>query len=80
MSGDSSCGDHIKVWAARDALGLDFVPAGIAADGTDNMIQDITGNHGNFASKGGFGHPTCGLGDEDTIEALPTTYPYGVNP
>lgn len=77
MSGDSSCADHIKAWAARDALGgLDNVKAGVA-NGTDNIIFDITGSHNNFASKSGFGHQTCGLGEEAISANLPVDYPYG---
>lgn len=74
MSGDTSCADHIKAWVARDNLGLDYVPAGVA-NGTDNIIFDITGSHNNFSSKSGFGHPTCGFGEESIAEALPTNYP-----
>ena len=40
VSGDTSCADHIIAWKVRDALGLDFVPAGVDA-GTDNIIHDI---------------------------------------
>lgn len=80
MSGDSSCADHIKAWVARDNLGgVDNIPAGVA-DGTDNIIFDVTGNHNNFESKSGFGHQSCGLGEEAIAATLPVDYPYGVNP
>jgi uncharacterized protein GlcG (DUF336 family) len=79
VSGDTSCTDHIVAWKARHALNLDNVIAGVA-DGTDNMIFDITGNHGNFKSKGGFGHPDCDFGEKPIAEALPTSHPVGPAP
>jgi hypothetical protein len=62
VSGDSSCADHNIAWRTRAGLKLDFVPAGVAADKTDNIIYDIKGGK----SAGGFGHPTCG-GKENII-------------
>lgn len=76
VSGDTSCADHIIGWITRDNLALDNVPAGVA-DGTDNIIFDIVGSSGNFQSKSGFGHPTCGFGEEAVAEALPTSHPIG---
>jgi len=67
VSGDTSCADHNIAWKVRHGLKLDFVPAGVAADKTDQIIYDITGGK----SAGGYGHPTCG-GKEDTIaQGLP---------
>jgi len=63
----------------RPALNLDNVPARVAG-GTDNMIFDITGNHGNFKSKSGFGHPGCDFGEKPIAEALPTSHPVGPAP
>jgi hypothetical protein len=96
MSGDTSCADHVKAWKTRDALGLDNVPTGVAPGGTDNIIFDIQDNSPIFnnggnqsfvqpnlletVSAGGFGHPRCGLGEEATAAALPTTDPIGPNP
>ncbi len=54
VSGDSSCADHNIAWRTRDALGLDFVPAGLSTG--DNIIFDLDANG---MSKSGFGHPTC---------------------
>jgi uncharacterized protein GlcG (DUF336 family) len=76
VSGDTSCMDHIVAWRTRHALNLDNVIAGVA-NGTDNIIFDIKGSHGNFQSKGGFGHPECGFGEQPVAEALPTTHPVG---
>lgn len=60
VSGDTSCTDHVVAWKVRHHLNLDSVPVGVAADGTDNMIQDIEPDtFGHPQSEGGFGHPTC---------------------
>lgn len=59
VSGDSSCADHNIAWKTRHLLGFDHVPAGVSQNGDDNIIYDITGNHGNLASKSGWGHPVC---------------------
>ncbi|MFZ4762177.1 MAG: GlcG/HbpS family heme-binding protein [Alphaproteobacteria bacterium] len=64
VSGDTSCADHNIAWRARNNLQLDYVPAGVAADKTDQIIYDITNNK----SAGGYGHPNCG-GSEHTIAA-----------
>lgn len=63
VSGDSSCADHNIAWRVRDALSMDKVKAGVAADGSDNIIFDIT----NGKSAAGFGHPTCGVSDEKAV-------------
>lgn len=61
VSGDTSCADHMIAWRVRNALALDYVPAGpaklFAGDPThpDNIIYDI----GAAGSASGFGHPTC---------------------
>jgi len=77
VSGDTSCTDHIVAWRLRDALGLDFVPAGVSPTGDDNTIPDIVGSNGNFKSKGGFGHPTCDPTATNVAKNLPTSNPIG---
>lgn len=67
VSGDTSCTDHAIAWRTRHALGLDKVPAGVAADKTDQIIYDIAGSK----SAGGFGHPTCAPSDKDIVKMLP---------
>jgi uncharacterized protein GlcG (DUF336 family) len=76
VSGDTSCTDHIVAWKTRHALNFDNVPNGVAG-GTDNIIFDIRGSNGNFASKSGFGHPECGFGEAPIGTALPKTHPTG---
>ena len=48
VSGDSSCADHNIAWKIRHALELDYVPAGVGDNNSDNII--------NVASPG-WGHP-----------------------
>lgn len=67
VSGDSSCADHNIAWRARNNLKLDFVPAGVAKDKTDQIIYDISANK----SAGGFGHPTCGGTENALVKDLP---------
>ncbi len=62
VSGDSSCADHNIAWRARKTLKLDYVPAGVAADKSDQIIFDIKDGK----SAGGFGHPVC-AGTENEI-------------
>ncbi|HYD18116.1 MAG TPA: heme-binding protein [Patescibacteria group bacterium] len=66
VSGDTSCADHNIAWRARNALKLDFVPKGVAANGSDAIIFDITDGK----SAGGFGHPACGGREHDLAAKL----------
>ena len=66
VSGDSSCADHNIAWRVRKALGLDKVPAGVSPNKDDGIIYDIAGG----ASKGGFGHPTCGGKEADVAKEI----------
>ena len=60
LSGDTACADHVIAWRMRKGanLGLDKVPAGVAPDGTDNIVYAAAG-----AAPGGFQHPHCGAND-----------------
>jgi uncharacterized protein GlcG (DUF336 family) len=73
LSGDTSCADHNIAWRVRDALGMDYVTAGLTPTGKDNIIFDITDG----VSASGFGHPTCLSATADSTMGtnLPTTYP-----
>jgi uncharacterized protein GlcG (DUF336 family) len=73
VSGDTSCADHNIAWRTRDALGLDYVPAGLSGVEADNIIFDVT--HG-------FGHPFC-LSPADEVIAndeVLAEHPIGENP
>ena len=66
VSGDSSCADHNIAWRVRKTLQLDKVPYGVSPNKDDGIIYDITGG----ASKGGFGHPTCGGKEADVANEI----------
>ena len=71
VSGDTSCADHNIAWRVRDTLNLDNVPDGVGNGGVnDGIIYDITGSHGNFASKSGFGHPLCGGTERNVARSI----------
>ena len=78
VSGDTSCADHNIAWRVRDALGLDFVPAGVADGGTsDNIVYDVDAGG---VSAGGFGHPECSPGSTSIGQQLPVTNPISPPP
>jgi len=66
ISGDTSCTDHIVAWKVRDALGLDYVPAGVSPTGDDNMVHD--------PSSGWF-HPVCSALESNIVANLPVSFP-----
>jgi uncharacterized protein GlcG (DUF336 family) len=71
VSGDTSCADHNIAWRTRNNLDLDHVPSGVSgdADRPDNIVYDITPQPGQMpgVSAGGWGHPTCGHGEDAII-------------
>ncbi len=75
VSGDTACTDHIIAWRVRDRLNYDYVPAGPAGAGKDNIIHDLNGTG---ASPSGFGHPVCDPGAAGIATNLPSTNPVGV--
>ncbi len=80
VSGDSSCTDHIIAWKVRDALALDNVPGGVSPTSDDNIIFDMTPDAtGKLMSSGGWGQPTCGLGEVEIAAGLPESFPTGAN-
>lgn len=66
VSGDSSCADHNIAWRLRDNVNLDFVPAGVAPGGSDQIIFQ-----GGETDTGGFGHPLCGGSEHLVRDTLP---------
>ncbi len=77
VSGDSSCADHNIAWRTRNALNLDYVPAGVGDDPTrkDNIVYDITPQPGQMpgVSAHGWGHPTCSPAATRIAANLPQT-------
>lgn len=71
VSGDSSTADHNIAWKLRNKLNLDYVPAGINADGTDNIVNDIE----NGVSTGGWGHPETTSEAKEIAADFVNTYP-----
>lgn len=59
LSGDTACADHPIAYRMRKLanMGLDKLPGGVAADGTDNIIY-ATG-----PTPTGLQHPHCGPSD-----------------
>jgi len=82
VSGDTSCTDHIVAWKTRDALNLDYVPAGLSGSGRDNIIFDLPNPSSGApaVSPSGFGHPTCDSTATSVSAALPVSFPLGRNP
>jgi uncharacterized protein GlcG (DUF336 family) len=90
VSGDTSCADHNIAYRTRNALNLDYVPAGVG-DPThkDNAIYDITPQGGGDAAPGpgqmpgvsasGFGHPSC-HGYNTKGNGIDTTFASGLPP
>jgi uncharacterized protein GlcG (DUF336 family) len=73
VSGDTSCADHNIAWKLRDALVLDFVPAGVnPVSGDDNIVYDIQPDG---SSVSGWGHPECSDAATTVGEGLPTNFP-----
>lgn len=77
VSGDSSCADHNIAWRTRNALNLDYVPAGVSGDSDreDNIVYDITPQPGQMpgVSAGRWGHPTCSPAATGIAGTLPIT-------
>ncbi len=79
VSGDTSCTDHNIAWKVRDAVGFDYVPAGVSPTGDDNIIYDISIDRatGQNVSASGFGHPSCDSEATKVATDLPETHPIG---
>ena len=69
IGGDTACASHIIAWRVRDALELDYIPAGVSETDDDNIVSDPSSS---------WAHPTCGPDEEGIAEALPETHPIGV--
>lgn len=66
VSGDSSCADHNIAWRVRATVMYDYVKAGVAPDGSDQIIYNGPG-----ANTGGFGHPVCSAAAQAVVATLP---------
>jgi uncharacterized protein GlcG (DUF336 family) len=75
VSGDTSCADHNVAYRTRNALNLDYVPAGVSGDAThrDTIVYDIVPQAGQMpgVSPSGWGHPQCFAADVAASATLP---------
>jgi uncharacterized protein GlcG (DUF336 family) len=69
VSGDSSCADHAIAFRMRKLAKFDHIPAGVAPDGTDNIIYADPGT-----APTGFQQPHCFPQDltPTQVETIPT--------
>jgi uncharacterized protein GlcG (DUF336 family) len=73
VSGDTSCADHNIAWRARHRLELDYVPAGVGANGDDNInYQGIVAVPSLQAD---FSHPICKIAGVDGVSAISASLP-----
>lgn len=73
VSGDTSCADHNIAWRTRNALDLDFVPAGVSAAGDDNINYIGVVTDPSLAND--FSHPVCAIAGEDNVTAISAALP-----
>lgn len=73
VSGDTSCADHNIAWRSRARLGLDWVPAGVSAQGDDNI--NYQGKVAEPSLQSDFSHPICKIAGQDTVSAISAALP-----
>jgi Haem-degrading len=73
VSGDTSCADHNIAWRTRHTLGLDWVPAGVSANGDDNINYIGQAAVGTLAND--FTHPICKIAGVDKVSAISANLP-----
>lgn len=73
VSGDTSCADHNIAWRTRARLGLDWVPAGVGANGDDNI--NYQGLVAEPSVPNDFSHPICKIGGVDGVSAISASLP-----
>jgi uncharacterized protein GlcG (DUF336 family) len=73
VSGDTSCADHNIAWRARQRLQLDWVPAGVGANGDDNI--NYRGVVSEPSLQKDFSHPVCKIAGVDNVSAISSRLP-----
>jgi uncharacterized protein GlcG (DUF336 family) len=73
VSGDTSCADHNIAWRTRRRLGLDWVPAGVGANGDDNI--NYRGIVAEPSLHSDFSHPVCKIAGIDSVSAISAALP-----
>jgi len=75
VSGDTSCADHNVAYRTRNALQLDWIPAGVSGNPArrDTIVYDIVSQPGQMpgVSPSGWGHPGCFAPDVAAEVTLP---------
>jgi len=73
VSGDTSCADHNIAWRTRHTLNLDFVPAGVSANGDDNINYKGLVPSPSLADD--FSHPVCKIAGVDGVSSISAGLP-----
>jgi uncharacterized protein GlcG (DUF336 family) len=73
VSGDTSCADHNIAWRTRRRLQLDWVPAGVGANGDDNV--NYRGVVAEPSMQSDFSHPICKIAGVDGVSAISAGLP-----
>jgi uncharacterized protein GlcG (DUF336 family) len=73
VSGDTSCADHNIAWRTRNALGLDWLPGGVGANGDDNINYRGLISPGTLQSD--FAHPICKIAGVDNVSGISANLP-----
>jgi uncharacterized protein GlcG (DUF336 family) len=73
VSGDTSCADHNIAWRTRNALGLDWLPGGVSANGDDNINYRGLVSSGTLQSD--FSHPICKIAGVDNVSGISANLP-----
>lgn len=73
VSGDTSCADHNIAWRTRHTLNLDFVPAGVSANGDDNINYKGIVPSPSLADD--FSHPICEIAGVDGVSGISAGLP-----
>jgi uncharacterized protein GlcG (DUF336 family) len=73
VSGDTSCADHNIAWRTRHRLGLDWVPAGVSANGDDNV--NYRGIVAEPSMQSDFSHPICKIAGQDGVSEISAGLP-----
>ena len=73
VSGDTSCADHNIAWRTRRQLELDWVPAGVGANGDDNI--NYVGIVAEPSLQNDFSHPVCKIAGVDNVSTISAGLP-----
>src|SRR5438309_44494 len=73
VSGDTSCADHNIAWRTRHQLNLDFVSAGVSANGDDNINYQGLVTAPSLAND--FSHPVCKIAGKDEVSDISAKLP-----